>query len=92
MDCSVGTPAQPMKNQIQSALQTQVGGSHYKGMPIQHAEFCQRNRLGWCESAAIKYLCRHGRKNGVEDLKKAIHYIQILIELEYPSPPPKRKS
>lgn len=81
-----------MKTTNPSALQTQVGGSHYKGMPIQHAEFCQRNRLGWCESAAIKYLCRHGRKNGVEDLKKAIHYIQILIELEYPAPPPKRRS
>lgn len=80
-----------MKKQTTNALATQVGGSHYKGMPIQHAEFCQRNRLGWCESAAIKYLCRHSRKNGVEDLKKAIHYIQILMELEYPAKPSRRR-
>ena len=61
----------------------QVGGSHYKGMKIQHAEFCQVNRLGWCESAAIKYLCRHNGKNKVEDLKKAIHYVQLLAQYDY---------
>lgn len=67
-----------------SALDEQVGGSHYKGMKIQHAEFCQANRLGWCESSAIKYLCRHGSKNKAQDVKKAIHYCQILLQLEYP--------
>jgi len=73
----------PAPVQPPTALDRQVGGSHYK-MPIQHAEFCQRNRLSWCESAAIKYIVRHGRKNGVEDINKAIHYLEILKELEYP--------
>lgn len=66
-----------------SALDTQVGGGHYKDHPIQHVEFCQRNKLNWCESAAIKYIVRHGSKNGVEDIDKAIHYLQLLKELEY---------
>lgn len=66
------------------ALSTQVGGSHYKDMPIQPIEFCHQNRLGACETLAIKYLCRHGMKHGKEDLLKAIHCIQLLIEMEYP--------
>ena len=70
-----------------NALSVQVGGSHYKDMPIQHAEFCQRNRLPWCESAAIKYICRHKKKNGRQDIEKAIHYLRILLELEYPEAP-----
>lgn len=61
----------------------QVGGKHYKGMKIQHAEFCQVNQLPWCESAAIKYLCRHKNKNGLQDLQKAIHYIRLAAEFEY---------
>lgn len=65
------------------ASEKQIGGSHYN-MPIQHAEFCQRNELRWCESAAIKYLVRHRNKNGKEDLLKAKHYIDLLIEMEYP--------
>ena len=67
-----------------SALNEQVGGGHYKDMAIQPIEFCQRNRLGYAESLAIKYLCRHGKKNGKQDLEKAIHCINLLIELEYP--------
>lgn len=65
-----------------SALDVQVGGSHYQ-MPIQHVEFCQKNRLPWCESAAIKYLIRHKRKNGLQDVRKAIHYIELMAEMEY---------
>lgn len=67
-----------------TALDTQVGGTHYKDMPIQHVEFCQRNKIPWCEAAAIKYLCRHANKNKAEDVKKAIHYCQLLLQLEYP--------
>ena len=65
-------------------LATQVGGGHYKDYAIQPVEFCQRNRLGYCESAAIKYIVRHGSKNGAQDLDKAIHYLQLLKALEYP--------
>lgn len=68
----------------QSALERQVGGGHYKGFAIQPVEFCQKNHLGYCESNVIKYVCRHGQKNGKVDLDKAIHYIQLLKEMEYP--------
>ena len=66
-----------------SALDKQVSGSHYKNYEVQPVEFCQKNELNYCESAAIKYLCRHRDKNGLDDLHKAKHYIDLLIELEY---------
>ena len=65
-------------------LQTQVGGDHYRSMPIQITEFCQKNGLKFCEANVVKYVCRHRAKNGVQDLLKAKHYIEILISLEYP--------
>jgi hypothetical protein len=54
-------------------------------MPIQPVEFIQKNGLGFCEGNVIKYVCRHKKKNGLQDLLKARHYIDLLIELEYPS-------
>lgn len=69
---------------ISSALQTQVGGSHYKGMKIQHVEFVHANGIPYIEANAIKYICRHRQKNGRQDIEKAIHYLQILLDLEYP--------
>lgn len=68
----------------QSAWDTQVGGGHYKDMEIQPTEFCQRNKLRAIESNIIKYACRHRAKGGREDVKKIIHYAQLLLELEYP--------
>lgn len=65
-----------------NALSRQEGGKHYDGYTIQPVEFLQKNGLGWCESNAIKYLCRWRNKNGLEDLKKARHYIDLLIEIE----------
>jgi hypothetical protein len=65
-----------------SALNKQVGGTHYKDFAIQPVEFIQKNGLGFCEGNAIKYLCRWRAKNGVEDLQKAIHYIELLIQME----------
>ena len=69
---------------LTSPLQSQVGGDHYRKLAIQPVEFCQRNQLGYCESAVIKYVTRHREKNGVEDIDKAIHYLQLLKEIEYP--------
>jgi hypothetical protein len=66
-----------------NALESQVGGSHYRDMKIQPVVFCHENSLGICESNVIKYICRHKSKNGIEDLKKAKHYIDLLIGLEY---------
>lgn len=67
-------------------LQTQVGGGHYKELAIQPAEFCQRNGLGFCESSVVKYVTRHRDKNGRQDIEKAIHFLQILLSIEYPEP------
>ncbi len=68
---------------VDRALDQQVGGDHYKDMAIQPIEFCHRNNLGACETIAIRYICRHKRKNGREDIEKAIHTLQMLIEMEY---------
>ncbi len=69
----------------------QVGGDHYQTMPIQVSEFVHKNELNWCEGNAIKYICRHHLKGGKQDLEKAIHYIQLLIEWEYASSAEKKK-
>jgi len=66
-----------------AALDTQVGGSHYKEYAIQPIEFIVANNLAFCEGNAIKYICRHGTKGGVQDIDKAIHYLELLKELSY---------
>lgn len=66
-----------------SALNTQEGGSHYKDMLIQPVEFIVKNNIAFLEANVIKYVCRHRSKNGLEDLKKAEHYIQLAKELYY---------
>lgn len=65
-----------------SAFKEQVAGSHYKDMAIQPAEFIHKNGIGYMEGAVIKYLARWRNKNGLEDLKKARHYLDLLIEME----------
>lgn len=67
----------------QSQWSKQVGGNHYKDMPIQPAQFALENKLDYCQANAIKYICRHEHKNGKEDLEKAKHYIDLLIEHHY---------
>lgn len=69
-------------NKPTSALDTQEGGDHYKSRAIQPIEYCVKNKLGACESAIIKYATRWRDKNGLEDLKKIKHYVDLLIELE----------
>lgn len=70
-----------------SALQTQIGGDHYRTMKIQPVEFIKANDIGFCEGNAITYLCRWQSKGGVSDLRKAIHHIELLIEFEERSRP-----
>jgi len=65
-------------------LDTQVGGNHYKNMNIQPVVFCHANNMGGIESAVVKYVSRHKFKNGKQDIEKAIHLLNILIQLEYP--------
>jgi hypothetical protein len=71
---------------IQDALDRQEGGSHYKNMAIQPVEFIVANNIPYREANVIKYTCRHAAKNGVEDIKKAIHYLEMIRD-EYESQP-----
>jgi len=66
-----------------SALDKQVSGSHYKDKGIQPIVYIHANNLGFCEGNVIKYVTRHKEKNGAADIKKAIHYLELLLELEY---------
>ena len=66
-----------------SALDTQVGGGHYKDLPIQPVTFIHANNIPFLESNVIKYIVRHKTKNGAADIQKAIHYCQLILELEY---------
>jgi len=65
------------------ALETQIGGDHYSSMKIQPMEFSMANNLNACQHTAIKYICRYKDKNGLEDIDKAIHTLELLKELEY---------
>lgn len=65
-----------------SALAVQEGGDHYKKMRIQPVEYIHANNIGYFEGCVIKYVSRWRRKNGKEDLRKAIHFIELLLELE----------
>lgn len=64
------------------ALDKQVGGDHYKSKGIQPVEYILANNIGFCEGSAIKYLTRWKDKGGIEDLKKAKHFIEILIDAQ----------
>ena len=66
-----------------SAYDKQVGGSHYKKMKIQPSKFVIENELLFPEGNVIKYICRHRFKNGKEDLEKAVHFIEMIIERDY---------
>jgi hypothetical protein len=63
----------------------QIGGQHYKHMKIQPTEFIAVNDIPFIEGNVIKYVCRHAHKNGKEDVLKAIHYLNLLIEYQYES-------
>lgn len=66
-----------------SSLFKQVGGTHYMYMKIQPAEFINKNKLLFAEGNAIKYICRHSTKGGIQDIDKAIHYLEMVKERDY---------
>ena len=79
-----GKPARPSVLDTQhSALDVQQSGTHYKGCAIQPVEYIHANNLGFMEGNVIKYITRHKAKNGADDIRKVIHYCQLLLELEY---------
>jgi hypothetical protein len=65
-----------------SANEIQVGGDHYKKQSIETWDFIVANDIGFLEGNAIKYLTRWKSKNGLQDLEKARHYVDKLIEVE----------
>ena len=66
-----------------SSLNKQINGAHYKDFKIQPVEFIAANELDFFAGNVIKYVCRHRAKGGKIDLEKAIHYLELMIELEY---------
>lgn len=79
------TPELPIASRA-SAKVTQIGGDHYRTMAIQPVEYIMENGLGFVEGCVIKYVSRWRVKNGVEDLRKARHFLDLLIEHEENKP------
>jgi|TARA_B100001250_G_scaffold69265_1_gene55595 hypothetical protein len=71
------------KKATYDSLDKQVGGKHYRNMAIQPAEFINENKLLFAEGNAIKYICRHSIKGKEEDVRKAIHYLEMILERDY---------
>ena len=69
-----------MEEQSMKSYKKQVGGNHYKKYKIQPVEFIIKNNIGFCEGNVIKYVLRFKDKNGIADLEKAKHYLELLIE------------
>jgi hypothetical protein len=67
---------------LNNPFKEQIAGSHYKGFAVQPVEFIHKNGIPFMEGNAIKYLCRWRNKGGIEDLRKAKHYIEMLIAME----------
>ena len=66
-----------------SVWDKQHGGSHYQKFTIQPSKFVVENELLFPEGCAIKYICRHSMKGKEEDIKKAIHYLEMILERDY---------
>jgi hypothetical protein len=66
-----------------SALDKQEGGGHYKQMKIQPVEYICENNIPYCEANVIKYVSRHREKNGAQDIRKAIHYLELILQMQY---------
>ncbi len=65
------------------ALDVQIGGEHYEDFAIQPVEFITRNCLSLLEGSVVKRVCRHRSKDGAEDILKAIHDLELILQLEY---------
>ena len=85
-DCDVRSVIWKEKESMQeakSALDKQVGSNHYKLSDIQPIEYIHANNLSFCEGNVVKYITRHRNKNKEEDVRKALHYCQLILKLEY---------
>ena len=77
------TNSEIFKKSVYDSLDNQVGGIHYRNMKIQPAEFINENKLLFAEGNAIKYICRHQSKGKRQDIEKAIHYLEMILERDY---------
>lgn len=73
----------PIKPDTTSALDKQVSGSHYKDFKIQPVEYIYANNIPFLEANVIKYTSRHRAKNKAADIKKAIHCLELILQMEY---------
>ena len=71
------------KSTTYDSLEKQVGGKHYRSFKIQPSHFINENKLLFAEGNAIKYICRHQNKGKADDIKKAIHYLEMILERDY---------
>tara|TARA_R100000005_G_scaffold95744_2_gene78526 strand:- start:1042 stop:1323 length:282 start_codon:yes stop_codon:yes gene_type:complete len=70
------------------ATSKQVGGDHYKDCNIQPVEYIHSNGLDFFEGNIVKYITRHRKKgSGSQDIKKVIHYAELILELVYNEKP-----
>lgn len=76
------TPIKLGAQQTQSPLDVQVGGGHYKGKAIQPVEYISANGLNFLEGCIVKRITRWRDKNGIEDLEKIKHEVDLLIAME----------
>ena len=65
------------------ASEKQIGGSHYKDCAIQPVDYIVENKLDFLEGNIVKYITRHKTKNGIEDIRKVIHYAELILEKKY---------
>mgnify|MGYP003116094723 FL=1 len=66
-----------------SAYEKQIAGGHCISFKIQPSKFINDNKLLFAEGNAIKYICRHPHKGKKDDILKAIHYLEMIIERDY---------
>ena len=71
------------KQKSPKATDKQVGGDHYKDCAIQPVDYIVKNNLDFLEGNVVKYITRHKTKNGIEDIRKVIHYAELILELKY---------
>ena len=62
------------------ASDKQVGGDHYRSLPIQPGKYIRANGLGWYEGNIVKYITRYKQKGGKQDIEKVIHYAELILE------------
>lgn len=73
----------PKKKSPTTALDTQVSGDHYTSCKIQPVEFIHANNLPFLEGCVVKRMARHAKKNGADDIRKAIHELELILHLTY---------